>query len=264
MKQRIISGLIAGALFIVLLYLGGYWFNGLMLLFSLLGFHEFIRMNKYKIFEASSLIGFIAVVYLALPWTQFNFDNAASFESIIWFLVFILLCFTVISKNKMNYEKAAVLTIGVIYIGVGFHYMSETRWLEHGFYWSLLLYSCIWVTDSGAYFTGKAIGKHLLWPTISPKKTIEGAAGGMMFSVAAAICFSLYAPDLLDIYTAVWIGFIVAVAGQMGDLIQSAYKRVSGIKDSGAILPGHGGVLDRCDSWLIVFPLVHLLNLVSL
>jgi len=101
----------------------------------------------------------------------------------------------------------------------------------------------------------------LLWPSISPKKTIEGAIGGMLVSTLTALTFSTIQPEILSYKEAIQIGFIISVLGQLGDLIQSAYKRVRNIKDSGNILPGHGGILDRTDSWIIVFPFVHLLGL---
>src|SRR5690606_12766962 len=111
------------------------------------------------------------------------------------------------------------------------------------------------------YFGGRLFGKHLLWPSISPKKTVEGAVSGAIVSVATALVFALIRPDLLALHEAAAIGLIVSLLGQLGDLIQSAYKRVRNIKDSGTFLPGHGGILDRTDSWIIVFPFVHLLGL---
>src|SRR5262249_22809823 len=121
---------------------------------------------------------------------------------------------------------------------------------------------CNVASDAGAYFVGKAMGRHKLWPSISPNKTIEGSVGGVVLSIITALIFAICAPSIIDIPKALLIGLIVAVAGQLGDLIQSAYKRVRNIKDSGSILPGHGGVLDRFDSWIIVFPLLILTDLI--
>ncbi len=105
-------------------------------------------------------------------------------------------------------------------------------------------------------------GKHLLWPAISPKKTYEGAIGGIILAVIVTLLFALFNPDLLSILDAIVLGLIIAIVGQLGDFIQSAYKRTYEIKDTGALLPGHGGVLDRLDSWLIVFPFVYYLGLI--
>ncbi|MNE53545.1 Phosphatidate cytidylyltransferase [compost metagenome] len=132
---------------------------------------------------------------------------------------------------------------------------------DHGLFWTLLLLCCIWGSDAGAYFVGRSLGKNKLWPAISPNKTVEGALGGVLISVVISVIFALFVPDLLTIGRALLIGISCAVLGQLGDLVQSAYKRVYGIKDSGSLLPGHGGILDRCDSWIIVFPFVHIVML---
>jgi phosphatidate cytidylyltransferase len=207
-------------------------------------------------------VGLLSVIIIALPWQQFNVIHIPSWETILWMLMLILLSITVITKNKVTLDQAALLLIGFIYLGVGFHYMMDTRLISHGLFWTLLVLICIWLTDSGAYFAGVLFGKHLLWPAISPKKTYEGAVGGLILSIVGALIFYYVHPELLTISDAVILAAVIAVVGQLGDFIQSAYKRAKGIKDTGTILPGHGGVLDRVDSWLIVFPFVHFLSLI--
>ncbi|MBE1446437.1 phosphatidate cytidylyltransferase [Paenibacillus sp. OAS669] len=261
MKQRIITGVIAGLGFMILLYLGAYWFAGLIVILSLIGFNEFLRMNGLTPYRITALFGYIGTACLTIPWNTLQLASVGSMDRMIWLFMFIFLCATVVSKNEVTIDHVVMMFLGMVYVGIGFHYMIETRAMENGMFWTLLVFFCIWATDSGAYFTGSAIGKHPLWPTISPKKSIEGAAGGVVLSIIVAICFSLASPELLSWKQALLLGIIIAIVGQMGDLIQSAYKRVKGIKDTGAILPGHGGVLDRVDSWLIVFPVVHLLSL---
>ncbi|XOK58604.1 phosphatidate cytidylyltransferase [Paenibacillus elgii] len=255
MKQRIVTGVVAGLAFFILLYLGGYWFAGLILALSLIGYDEFLRMNGLNKNKTISILGSLGVIGIVIPWQE----AGISIEHLIWLFLFVLLAVTVISKNKITIDHVTTAFLGMVYVGIGFHYMVETRWLsENGLYWTLLVFLCIWSTDSGAYFTGSMIGKTPLWPTISPKKSVEGAIGGTALSVVVALGFAWYRPDLLSFAQAIWIGLVIAIVGQMGDLIQSAYKRVKGIKDTGTILPGHGGVLDRTDSWLIVFPFLHL------
>ncbi len=261
MKQRIVSGFLAASGFISVLIIGDLWFAGLVFGMAMIGYIEFIKMNQFKLNQSVVWIGLIGLIYWIIPWDDLGVPML-SFESSLWVLVFILLLFTVLSKNKFNIDKVALLLIGVIYLGLGFHYLIYTRLMDNGLYWTLLILGCVWATDTGAYFTGWAIGKHKLWPSISPKKTIEGALGAIVFSLLIAILFALYQPDLLSIPHAVGLGFVISIAGQIGDFIQSAYKRARGVKDSGNILPGHGGVLDRCDSWLIVFPMIHLLSFI--
>ncbi|MFD2613039.1 phosphatidate cytidylyltransferase [Paenibacillus gansuensis] len=263
MKQRIVTGVLAGAAFLFLLVLGEVWFRALITVMSLIGFYEFAKMNGFKSMEIPVIAGYAAVLYLVMPASIIQDWHFPPMETIIWLFMLLLMAITVFSKNKKDIGKVSLLFIGVVYIGIGFHYMTATRDMDpNGLFFTFVLFVCIWASDSGAYFTGKAFGKNKLWPEISPNKTIEGSVGGIVISVLAAVLFAVVKPDLLNVTNAVWIGVVSSVFGQLGDLIQSAYKRVRGVKDSGNLLPGHGGILDRCDSWLIVFPLVHMLGLI--
>lgn len=119
----------------------------------------------------------------------------------------------------------------------------------------------VWSTDIGAYMIGRKIGKHKLWPVISPNKTWEGAIGAV---ICALICSAIYMAIMGNLginfntseLTMIVLAFFLSIVGQMGDLVESAYKRFYGVKDSGKILPGHGGILDRFDSMLFVLPVV--------
>ncbi len=119
----------------------------------------------------------------------------------------------------------------------------------------------IWATDTGAYFTGRAIGKRKLWPEISPNKTIEGFVGGIVCAVIVSILFGLLTKMNVPILSLSIVTLFLSVFGQVGDLVESALKRHYQVKDSGNILPGHGGILDRFDSLLFVWPLIHFLHL---
>lgn len=219
-------------------------------------------MYKLKATHIVTIAAYIAVALLVFPWHVQIY--LPSFETIVWLALFLLLTITVLSKNKVTIQQVALVIVGIIYIGVGFYYMNVTRALDDGLFWSLLVFVCIWMTDISAYFSGWAVGKRLLWPAISPKKTVEGAIGAVIFTVGTALVFSLYAPHLLSIWQAIILGVSISIVAQVGDFIQSAYKRIAGVKDSGALFPGHGGVLDRCDSWIIVFPFVHICHLLPI
>lgn len=260
MKQRIVTGVLAASIFLAVLAAGNGWYTFLIIALALIAYYEFVRMNGAKSLEPSSLVGFAGIFYLTVPWGFLTSMHLPSQTSVVWLLMFLFFVITVVSQNRTSIDKIALLFLGVIYIGVGFHYMIITRLLENGLFWTLLLFGCIWLTDAGAYFSGKAFGKHLLWPSISPNKTIEGAVGGVLVSLLTAIVFSIVRPDILSLGEAALVGIVISVLGQLGDLIQSAYKRIRGVKDSGKILPGHGGILDRTDSWIIVFPFMHLLG----
>ncbi len=259
MKQRIITGVIAAIGFLTLLYFGGYIFHSLLWVMALIAYDELVRMCKLSRASLPAIVGYMGVAIMVLPWSDGNYALNVNAEVWIWLFMLLLMTATVASKNKVPIDKSSILFFGVVYIGIGFHYMATIRWHEDGLLWTLLIFFCIWITDAGAYFTGWAIGKRPLWPSISPKKTIEGAMGGLALSIALAICFSIIYPELITLERAALLGLLIGIVGQVGDLIQSAYKRTFGVKDSGALLPGHGGVLDRTDSWLIVFPFVYLL-----
>lgn len=263
LKQRIVTGVIAGLVFITLLVLGGYWYAGLIVLLSIIGYREYMQMNGFTKYKLTAAVGLISLLYLTMPWETFGGSLPVSSTAIIWLTMFVLLFITVASKNTITIDQVSVILLGVIYIGFGFNYMIAIRLAEHGLFWSIVVFVCIWASDSGAYFVGSKMGKHPLWPQISPKKSIEGAIGGVVISMIVALGFAWYAPDMLGLGKALVLGFVIAVVGQVGDLIQSAYKRVKGIKDTGTLLPGHGGVLDRMDSWLIVFPFIHWLGILT-
>ncbi|HYQ86590.1 MAG TPA: phosphatidate cytidylyltransferase [Bacteroidota bacterium] len=129
------------------------------------------------------------------------------------------------------------------------------RW---GGYTAISVFATIWVCDSAAFHVGSAIGRHKLFPRVSPNKSWEGAIAGFIFAVAAAIAAKYIVLEFLTLGAAVIIGSIVGVFGQMGDLIESLFKRDAGTKDSSRLIPGHGGALDRFDSLLLVAPLVYL------
>ncbi|WP_274361447.1 phosphatidate cytidylyltransferase [Paenibacillus thermotolerans] len=264
MKQRIVTGVLAASVFLAVLAAGNGWYTFLIIALALVAYYEFVRLNGAKSWEPSSLVGFAGIFYLTVPWGSLTSVHLPSQTAVVWLLMFLFFAITVVSQNRTSIDKIALLFIGVLYIGVGFHYMIITRLLENGLFWTLLLFGCIWLTDVGAYFTGKAFGKHLLWPSISPKKTVEGAVGGVVISLLTSVVFCVIKPEILSLSEAVLIGITASVLGQLGDLIQSAYKRVRGVKDSGNILPGHGGILDRTDSWIIVFPFMHLLGLLPM
>jgi phosphatidate cytidylyltransferase len=264
MVQRIVTGVVAGAAFLGLLWLGGWFYSVLLLAMAVIGYAEFVKMNGQAWSRWDVLAAFAAVILLTLTHLPdgWNFYLPA-FERVSWILMFVLLAATVFSKNRIQLEYASLLYLGAVYVGTGFHFMLATRELNHGLFWSVLTFVCIWASDAGAYFVGKTIGRTKLWPAISPNKTVEGSIGGLVIAVIAGLIFAWYKPGWLGYGQAAAIGAVAAAAGQLGDLIQSAYKRFRGVKDSGHLLPGHGGILDRTDSWLIVFPLVHLLGLLT-
>ncbi|MBC8144717.1 MAG: phosphatidate cytidylyltransferase [bacterium] len=129
---------------------------------------------------------------------------------------------------------------------------------RYGAYMVMAVLVTIWICDSAAYYVGRAMGRHKMAPSISPKKTWEGGIGGAVFAIATMITFQQLLLDFLSIGNAIVLGLIVGILGQVGDLAESHLKRDAGVKDSSQLIPGHGGVFDRFDSLMFVAPLVYL------
>lgn len=153
--------------------------------------------------------------------------------------------------------------LGLVYVVAGFSYLLLLRSLDHGFWLILYVFIVVWATDTGAYFCGIHLGKHKLAPTISPHKTWEGFGGGLIASILAVFVLTLLVP-LPQGKALLYLTPLVSVAGQSGDLFESALKRYANLKDSSQLVPGHGGVLDRFDSALWACPLTyHILALLE-
>lgn len=259
MKQRIITAVVAMALFLPILVYGNLPFLVLIYAMASIGLYELIKMKKMPLWSLSTLLTFILVWILLIP-ERYN----AVFESISYdkmdfviIIAFLLLIITVISKNAFTFDDASFLMLSAIYIGVAFYYFFHTRDSEAGLLTILFVLITIWVTDSGAYFVGRALGKRKLWPEISPNKTIEGFFGGIGSALIVAAIFYFLTDIDFNLWQILIVGLMISVFGQLGDLVQSAYKRHYGVKDSGNILPGHGGILDRFDSLIFVLPILH-------
>jgi phosphatidate cytidylyltransferase len=261
LKQRIITGLIGGASFLFLVYLGNVWYSLLVLFLAVMGLFEFLRMAGLRPFSAAGVLAYVLMVSIVWPALSFSDGTGFVMPDLVLPVTLLLLVYSVLRKNQFHIEHAALTLIGALYIGYGFTYMAAVRNLPDGLMLTVLVILGIWASDSGAYFIGKAVGRRKLWPAISPNKTVEGSLGGLAAAVVVVLGTNA-AFGHVPVGQALAIGLVAAVAGQLGDLVESAIKRHFGVKDSGHILPGHGGVLDRCDSWIMVFPVLYLLGIV--
>lgn len=255
MKQRIVTGLIGGAAFLSLLWLGGLWFFLMTALLSSVSYWEYSRMRKSC---GQVPVGMIGNLFLLFLLSLGFWHISMPIHYPLWIFVFLLLLFPIFSKNRFTIEDAAYQLFGAIYIGLGFYHMILVR-IDYGLESLLLAILSVWATDTGAYFGGRLWGKNKLSPSISPNKTIEGALSGTVLSIIVAILFFLFGTSISQLYDAILIGFVISCIGQLGDLIESAIKRHFNVKDSGQILPGHGGMFDRFDSMIAVFPIFYFL-----
>ncbi|SEM72136.1 phosphatidate cytidylyltransferase [Terribacillus saccharophilus] len=274
MKQRLITAIIAGIFFMIFVLLGGAWFEAFIYLIATIAFIELLRMRKIAKYKVPSVVSVLLLWGLLAPdlgMINKMFDLHINKTDILLFSVILLLSYTVLAKNRFTFEDAGFLLITVVYVGFGFLYFIITRnapdeiiggHTVSGLSKFIFVLVVIWATDSGAYFFGKAFGKRKLWPTISPNKTIEGGIGGLVLGCVAGIVFQFISPVSSSILIVAGVCILIALFGQLGDMVESAFKRHYLVKDSGKILPGHGGILDRFDSMIFVFPILHLIQFI--
>ena len=260
MKQRIITAIVALIFFIPLVAIGGMPLQVLAAAMAGVGVYELFNMKGLEIKSLEGGLSILAAVLLVLPKEQwFNFlPESVTNITLFYLIVMFILMVPVFSKNSYTFDDVAFPVLVSLYVGFGFQNFTLAR--ESGV--SVLMFALlvVWSTDIGAYFCGMKFGKNKLAPHISPNKTIEGAVGGVICAVVVAAIYLIFWPMEYSLLVMLPLTAIFSVVGQMGDLVQSAYKRHYGVKDSGNILPGHGGILDRFDSLLFVFPLMHLVG----
>lgn len=161
---------------------------------------------------------------------------------------------------KTHFQELMYSVFGFVYLGFLPTYLVSLRQSAYGGYWTMLFLLIIWANDIGAYFAGHRFGKNKLYAHISPKKTWEGAAGGMAASVVISLLFKLTLFAKMSWFAAIAIPLVLGVVGPVGDLAESFLKRAFDKKDSGSLLPGHGGFLDRFDSVVLSLPIMYALT----
>jgi phosphatidate cytidylyltransferase len=194
-------------------------------------------------------------------WMFIYLINDAVLINILMFLsitVNIWLIYFLFSQKKI-YQTFEKFIIGLFYIGGGCIFLTMIPYKDDDFAKFLIMgiFILIWVNDSFAYLVGKTLGRTKLFPKVSPKKTVEGSVGGFVFTMIAAYIMARYEP-IVEPTQWLILAAVIVISGNLGDLVQSKLKRAAGVKDSGAILPGHGGMLDRLDSLIFAAPFAYL------
>ncbi len=224
-------------------------------LLRVIGMHKHYAISIPAYVMAMALPVFTHDIFLDQdPRLQVNY-MLVSVAVILGYMLYIM-AIAVFSKGKIRFSKVAEVFLSVTYVVISFTSLCLLRYIPYGNLCFFLVFVSAWGTDVGAYFVGSLIGKHKLIPEVSPKKSVEGSVGGIIF---AAICFVIYGfvVEQYTDYSANYVVLVIAalilsVISQIGDLIASLIKREYGIKDYGKILPGHGGIMDRFDSILAV------------
>jgi phosphatidate cytidylyltransferase len=257
MLSRSITILLTAPIVLACVYFGGLAFLAMILVMGLIAVNEFYNLMMKKGFFPAYYVGnlitifFIVFAYYAL---KRNWEPAHS--AILTLAAAVAMISGVfLKREKDTIIDVAITIFGMIYVGWFFSYLIFIRALtEHGGYLFFLIFT-VWTMDSAAYLAGKMFGHTLLMPSISPKKTWEGAIAGFIVCLLAAVIFSWTAQ--LEIWHALTLGVLIGIFGQVSDLVESLIKREAGAKDSSDILPGHGGVLDRIDSFVLTAPLMY-------
>ena len=261
--KRWITGLTALPFLIYIIFKGGILFSVFIGLVALLGFWEYLRV----VFNNSrgTLEG--RVVWLAYPLVPAvvaaAHQQAPAFIFHLITLLFLVCAFLSVifyGRDGLIYESGKKIVIGIVYIPGLLSYLILIRNGSEldGALWILFILVVVFGGDTGALYAGTFMGKHKLSPAVSPQKTIEGSLGGLTANVILGSIYKLVVFPELN--WAVCLLFFVSLGamGQMGDLFESGLKRVAGIKDSGGLLPGHGGILDRADAIMFAAPVAYL------
>ncbi len=260
MITRIITALIGLPIFLGLLYKGEYYTQILVLAMVYAGISEIVNIFNIKNKSIVLSLFLFSAITIFLP------EFLLPFETTMFFMLtlFIIYIKDFTHNNDENKEKFITTIKGLFiyfYVTLSFYHLVLLRNMDDGFRYIFFMFIIIWVTDSFAYFTGMAFGKNKLAPSISPKKTIEGSVGGSLSALIISLLINKYFSIFPDV--SIWILAIIilflTVISQLGDLFESSIKRIYNVKDSGKILPGHGGVLDRFDSTIFVAPVFYIL-----
>jgi len=261
MNETLLRSL-SGAVYVFLLLFATIYSRASFLV--LFGF--FLLQTVYEFSKIIQLQKFAALLVAIILFVLFGVFQTTNFKTDVLLIVaclyvLIQLLFWLFSNSFKSFFTLDKWVKLIGYIVLPFVFMAKIVVIQNKttYYPYLLIgiFILIWTNDSFAYIVGKSVGKHKLFEKISPKKTVEGFVGGVLFAVVVSVFISNYF-TIIKVTDWVVISIIVSVFGTLGDLVQSKFKRIAGVKDSGTIMPGHGGIYDRLDSIIFVIPFVYL------
>lgn len=267
--QRSITGVIYVALICASVLTGGWYYIAFFGLLAIIALQEFYNLSNASTGGENAttlIVDVVGGVILCVGLGCVNLALMPPFTTAVlggtFFTLYLLyllvrLVMQLYSQETSPLTNLAYSYMGQMYIALPLGLMSMYYTLNDGKALLLLMFIMIWLNDTGAFLVGSMIGKHKLFPRISPKKSWEGFVGGVAFAMISGVVAKVLLPDYFEVVSMASLcgmGLIVGIFATWGDLVESLIKRTLGVKDSGNILPGHGGILDRIDSLLLVVP----------
>lgn len=257
---RLISGILLVALALFFIISGGYLLFAVMLTLSLIGMFELYRVFNIEK-GLPGILGYISCVAYYL-----NLRLGFCSDTMVIMLAFLtlLLATFVFTYPKYHANQIMAAFFGLFYVGVMLSFLYQTRMLPHGQFIVWLIFLCSWGSDTSAYCVGVLFGKHKMSPILSPKKSVEGAIGGVVGAMLFTGLYSFLISSVFNVEGIMILPLVIfagigALISMVGDLAASAIKRNFEIKDYGKLIPGHGGILDRFDSVIITAPIIYFL-----
>ena len=263
LSQRIVTGVIGAAALLLLLIFGDRPGASILAAILSLGMiFEFAEIS-FSLPDKKAKRNLLLLLTLLIAGTKFRFPQSEYVLTVGAFLV-VSVYFLVAARQhvaapsfNIHFHELMFAVFGLLYVAVIPLALVDIRSVPHGLEWVILFFLIVWSGDTGAYFVGKALGRHKLYALISPKKTVEGAVGGLVLGVLASLAFRALVFPELSLQAAILIPIPVGIFAQLGDLCESFLKRAFNKKDSGSILPGHGGFLDRFDGLVFGLPIMY-------
>ncbi len=264
MKTRILTAVPLALLVIALIWWGPRWLFLLVLVALVeISLHEYFHLSRAAGLRGIPWLGYCAGAALCIAQTLGGFASGGAVATILLTSVFLAALFAIFQGEGLkNYYGAASTTVfGIVYLGFSLSWFFPLRFSDetNGRAAVLFLLLVNWAGDAFALLIGRTMGRHFFAPTISPRKTIEGSIAGLLGSVLVGWVCSLLFWKTAGFKMVILLSVVAAVTGQFGDLVESALKRAGGLKDSGSLLPGHGGLLDRIDSLVFAVPAIWLI-----
>ncbi len=260
--KRITTGIVFMFVIIAILVINNSILDSVfVVLLSLCGIYEYNRCFKAKGHNPIPLVGYLSCLSILLLSAPLELGMKVSIFAIaISILLVYMFTYIVIKKLEVNIVDVAITVLSTIFVPFMFSFIKVLMLLPHGRIFMLLAFASSISTDTMAYEIGSRFGKHKLTP-ISPKKSIEGSIAGIVGSMVAtgvvALITNTYFGTEFNIILIVFMGLVLSIVGQIGDLAASSIKRYCGVKDFGNLMPGHGGILDRFDSVLFIAPILY-------